>query len=117
MKRCIKCSDPIYEPVLATDEDERCPFCGDEPDGLAELKQDAFIAGFEAGGGNPKLPPLWEWLTEEAYRHMAKDQHEDEGTLEIDDLAIVSQTLEIGGDDGAYVAAWVWVRNEAEEAA
>ena len=30
---------------------------------------------------------------------------EDEGTIEIDDNAVVSE----GTDNGAYVAAWVWV--------
>jgi hypothetical protein len=43
------------------------------------------------------------------YRGLAKDQYEDEGTLEIDDNAIVSRC-----DDGAgaYVQAWVWVQAE-----
>lgn len=36
---------------------------------------------------------------------MAKEQHEDEGTLEIDDGAKLSE----GDDNGTYVAAWVWV--------
>ena len=40
-----------------------------------------------------------------AYRKAAKALHEDEGEVEIDDGAMVSE----GDDDGAYVAAWVWV--------
>ena len=36
---------------------------------------------------------------------MAKDEHEIEGEVEIDDNAVVSE----GDDNGAYVAAWVWV--------
>lgn len=36
---------------------------------------------------------------------MAKSEHEDEGTIEVDDNAIVSE----GDDNGAYVEAWVWV--------
>ena len=38
-------------------------------------------------------------------RQMAKDEHEIEGEVEIDDNAVVSE----GDDNGAYVAAWVWV--------
>ena len=42
------------------------------------------------------------------WRAMAKALHEEEGTLEIDDNAIVSY----GDDLGCYVAAWVWVPDE-----
>lgn len=35
---------------------------------------------------------------------LAKKQHEEEGVLEIDRSASVSE----GGENGAYVAAWVW---------
>ena len=38
----------------------------------------------------------------------AKDLHEEEGTCEIDDSAVVSK----GMDSGAYVMAWVWVGDE-----
>ena len=44
----------------------------------------------------------------QAYRIAAKRMFEDEGTLEIDDNAIVSA----GSDPGAYVEAWVWVPDE-----
>jgi len=36
---------------------------------------------------------------------MAKDEHEIEGEVEIDDNAIVSES----SDNGAYVADWVWI--------
>lgn len=36
---------------------------------------------------------------------MAAKLHEDEGTLEIDSNAKISE----GDDNGTYVAAWVWV--------
>lgn len=41
----------------------------------------------------------------EAYRVVAKDMHQEDGTCEIDDAAVVA----FGDDPGAYVAAWVWV--------
>jgi hypothetical protein len=40
-----------------------------------------------------------------AYRKAAKAQWEEEGEIEIDDGALVSE----GDESGAYVAAWVWV--------
>jgi hypothetical protein len=42
---------------------------------------------------------------------VAAGQHDllEEGTLEVDLPTIVSR----GGDDGAYVMAWLWVSNEA----
>lgn len=44
----------------------------------------------------------------QGYRSAAKRLHQDDGRLEIDHDAIVSLS-----DNGAYVAAWVWVdRNE-----
>lgn len=46
-----------------------------------------------------------ELAREEVIRKMAKAQHEKEGELEIDAEAVVSE----GFDNGAYVAAWVWV--------
>ena len=36
---------------------------------------------------------------------MAKDEHQDDGTCEIDPDAQTSE----GSDNGCYVAAWVWV--------
>jgi hypothetical protein len=42
------------------------------------------------------------------FRDIAKKEHFREGTLEIDEGAIVS----FGDDGGAYVAAWVWVYGE-----
>jgi hypothetical protein len=47
-------------------------------------------------------------IGEQAYVKAAKRLHEREGTLEIDDEPKVSE----GSDEGAYVAAWVWVYDE-----
>ena len=43
----------------------------------------------------------------EQYRAAAKARWEREGEIEIDDEAAVS----IGDDGGAYIQAWVWVRD------
>lgn len=48
-------------------------------------------------------------ISDDAFRASAKDQYEREGEIEIDEVAVVSR----GSDDGAYVAAWVWVSNAA----
>jgi hypothetical protein len=41
---------------------------------------------------------------------LARDQHEREGTCEIDSGAKISEVpLDVDGDNGAYVQAWVWV--------
>jgi hypothetical protein len=52
--------------------------------------------------------------SDEWYRAQAKEQYESEGTLEIDENALISR----GWDPGAYVEAWVWVENpeDGEEA-
>lgn len=41
----------------------------------------------------------------EWYRSQAAEQYEEEGKIEIDDGAMISE----GHDPGAYVQAWVWV--------
>jgi hypothetical protein len=46
-------------------------------------------------------------VTDEDYRRLARERFQDEGSLEIDESAVVSR----GIDDGAYVQAWVWVSN------
>ena len=38
-------------------------------------------------------------------RTMAKDKHESEGNLEIDENAVVSE----GDDNGAYIQCWKWI--------
>jgi hypothetical protein len=38
----------------------------------------------------------------------ARDLHQDEGTIEIDDGALVSRAAR-NPNKGAYVQAWVWV--------
>jgi hypothetical protein len=47
---------------------------------------------------------------EEWFRLRAKELYHGEGEIEVDSDACVS----IGGPDGAYVAAWVWVPFEKE---
>jgi hypothetical protein len=42
---------------------------------------------------------------DEWFRTRAKELYHEEGEIEIDGAAAVS----LGNDDGAYVAAWVWV--------
>jgi hypothetical protein len=49
-------------------------------------------------------------ISDEAFIQAAKALFEQEGKLEIDADAKVSRNE--GGDDGAYVQAWVWVENE-----
>ena len=50
-------------------------------------------------------------MTNEQYIETARKQYQREGEIEVDDNALVSR----GSDPGAYVAAWVWVRDEALE--
>ena len=53
-------------------------------------------------------------LSDRQYRELATEQYHRDGSVEIDDNAVVSN----GDDDGAYVAAWVWVydsNHESEE--
>lgn len=45
---------------------------------------------------------------EEDYREAADEQYGEEGSIEIDDDAQVSSA----GDGGAYVQAWVYVRDD-----
>lgn len=47
-------------------------------------------------------------ITDDQYWKQAKKQYEQEGSIEIDDLAEVSR----GEDSGAYVQAWVWVSDD-----
>lgn len=42
-------------------------------------------------------------------RQYARDQYCEEGSIEIDDIAQISDSSSAGGDEGAYVQAWVWV--------
>ncbi|MCA2972147.1 MAG: hypothetical protein INH43_26825 [Acidobacteriaceae bacterium] len=51
--------------------------------------------------------PKYEPPFEQAVRKKAHEMYHDEGTLEIDDNAIVSQS-----EGGCYVAAWVWVADD-----
>lgn len=44
------------------------------------------------------------------YRAAAYREFHDEGVCEVDDNAKINRPE--GGDDGAYVQAWVWVDND-----
>ena len=47
---------------------------------------------------------------EETIRELAREQYEEEGKLEVDEDATVSEVEDNeDGDNGAYVQAWVWV--------
>ena len=54
--------------------------------------------------------PQYEPPFEQAVRKKAREIYHEEGTLEIDDNAIVSQS-----EGGCYVAAWVRVPDEDED--
>lgn len=49
------------------------------------------------------LPP-----NAEGWVQAARDRHQDDGEVEVDDLAVIS----LSEDGGAYVMAWVWVDDE-----
>ena len=51
--------------------------------------------------------------TDERFRKLARDQHQKDGTCEIDDDAVVSRANE--ERTGAYVQAWVWVESNPED--
>ena len=55
------------------------------------------------------MPENWKeegvMKNENWFRNRAMELYHEDGEIEIDDSAEVS----IGGDDGAYVQAWVWV--------
>jgi hypothetical protein len=55
----------------------------------------------------PEYKPPFEQST----RKRARQIYQEQGKLEIDDDAIVSQS-----EGGCYVAAWVWVPDEDETA-
>jgi hypothetical protein len=44
-------------------------------------------------------------IREDRIRELAFNEYQDDGTIEIDPKALVSE----GEDNGAYVQAWVWV--------
>ena len=53
-------------------------------------------------------------MTDEEYRAVAREQYEKDREIEIDDSAEVSRGDRNTGEEGAYVVAWVWVRNKEE---
>ena len=48
---------------------------------------------------------------EKQIRMMAKEEYQKDGEVEIDSNAVISE----GEDNGAYVAAWVWVSFEGSK--
>ena len=51
-------------------------------------------------------------MTREKYIELARMQYQDDGAIEIDGNAKISQ----GADgQGSYVAAWLWVYNQDKE--
>lgn len=50
--------------------------------------------------------------TDDIYRAKAREKYGREGEIEIDDNAVISR----GDDKGAYVQAWVWVYEDADDA-
>jgi hypothetical protein len=56
----------------------------------------------EAAPSRSKRPTL------EQYRLAARRIYHEEGSVEVDDRAVVSERAP-GGDAGRYVQAWVWV--------
>ncbi len=65
----------------------------------ANRKSAAGRAGVPAKGG----------MSDDHYRHLAKQQYESEGEIEIDPKARVSRSEDHTGEIGAYVQAWVFV--------
>lgn len=52
-------------------------------------------------------------MTDEQYRHAAREEFHEDGVIEIDPDAKVSRNDD-DPEEGAYVQAWVWV--DAEDA-
>lgn len=83
--------------------DPKGEYAGTVPEFRAAQIVDAMNRAEPIAGGLDQ-----ESTTAEAYREAAKREHQHEGECEIDAGAIVSQS----DDEGAYVAAWVWVNDE-----
>jgi ATP-dependent protease HslVU (ClpYQ) peptidase subunit len=87
---------------------------------IHKLKKALTLAGYSGPGAHGPFARLRDKLDEvlqddknpvlRAYRRRAKKLHK-EGELEIDDDAVVS----CGDDRGAYVQAWVWVKDEDDD--
>lgn len=86
----------IVDPGMADyDPDSPCHCCNDD----APCEYEGPLSQFEVvhESASEKLD---NW-----YRRKADEIHGSEGSIEIDDNALVSR----GDDHGAYVQAWVWV--------
>jgi hypothetical protein len=51
-------------------------------------------------------------ITDDMFISAARSLYHEEGTIEIDDKPEVSRTGD-ADEEGAYVAAWVWVPNKS----
>ena len=51
------------------------------------------------------MPELHTLSPDSAFIQAAREQYQEEGSIEIDENAVVSR----GDEDGHYVQAWVWV--------
>lgn len=123
VKLCSKCEGPITTPLLKGEE--LCVHCADYDESDPDHAERVFShhcseCGLEYPDGNNLCHPtaIVETIVSRAtdhaeranadhdrYRQKAKLSYSSD-EIEIDDNAAVSE-----GDDGAFVAAWVWVRN------
>jgi hypothetical protein len=113
---------PELDPEVEEGEEEQCCCCGEsfpvDPENQWAVACGPCLASIKAGreqlrrekkeqtsmSNNNETDSETEarW---NAYRRAAKRLFHEDGTLEIDGTATVSE----GSDDGAYVQAWVWV--------
>lgn len=61
--------------------------------------------------------PTVEMIVGPDYLALARDQYQSDGEIEFDHGAVVSidEDAAPGTEEGAYVAAWVWVDNPRKE--
>jgi hypothetical protein len=61
---------------------------------------------------------IHEWIADahrpenDQWVEAAKEKHQDEGDVEVDEQSDGSALISISDDGGAYVLAWVWVYND-----
>jgi hypothetical protein len=101
---------PLVNKLTATVQSEtsieiRLDVCTPE---VAKTLMSAIMSTLTDLADNQEEPPT-EAIPDQSYREAARAAYESE--IEIDSNAEVSR----GDDDGAFVAAWLWVSNEAAE--
>lgn len=83
---------------------------GDDPGDDAEALDNLIRQAREVRAAAKPDPGDARWI------ERAREQYGEEGSVEIDDGAVVSISDAVGGGDGgAYVAAWVYVEAEEKE--